>query len=241
MKKITTILMLITTVFSMNAQSITNGDFSVAATSWTDISIAPNQIAWAGEAILIVGTSSATGDFAGITQNISGLTIGTTYDVNFEITQITTAMPATAIFTADIGGTSSGFTTTGTKAVSFTATATSHVLSFKNTKTAATGNHNTNIDNVSITEVLAVQENEIFTKLVLFPNPAKTAATVRFGTNLTNVTAKVHNILGQAVQNVKVAVTATNLTLNVSSLASGLYIVTITSNEGIVKRRLVIE
>jgi hypothetical protein len=94
------------------------------------------------------------------------------------------------------------------------------------------------IDNLSVSAtegVLSTSENNI-SGLKVYPNPAKNVLNITSDSNEVKQ-VEVYNVLGKLVLSTK----ATNAPVNISSLASGVYVVKVTEEGKTASRRLVIE
>ncbi len=82
----------------------------------------------------------------------------------------------------------------------------------------------------------AVPENEV-TKVALYPNPAKDAVNILAENGLQRIT--VSNFLGQQIETIDLN-GISHYVLNTSDYATGIYLVSITTDKGVAARRLVV-
>tara|TARA_R110002049_G_scaffold80597_1_gene205005 strand:- start:358 stop:1371 length:1014 start_codon:yes stop_codon:yes gene_type:complete len=87
------------------------------------------------------------------------------------------------------------------------------------------------------TEVLGVDDNTLSTQVSVSPNPAVNTVTISNRSNLNLSTVEIYNIEGKLLQNVNVDGSAT--TLDISALASGIYMVKISSEQGSTTKKLI--
>ena len=104
--------------------------------------------------------------------------------------------------------------------------------------------NSTFVDNINVTGLLSVSENQLNENLTVFPNPATNEVNVVFS-NITfdNVDLSIVNSLGQLLKKIDRSTTngANRLTLDVSNYASGLYFVNITVDGISITKKLLIK
>jgi hypothetical protein len=86
-------------------------------------------------------------------------------------------------------------------------------------------------------DIVGIGENPLKKTVSIYPNPASTMLHVKAIDGMTGV--RIMNHLGQLVLNRNTQ--ATNFTLNVSKLQSGIYFVEITTNEGSLTEKILIK
>lgn len=104
------------------------------------------------------------------------------------------------------------------------------------------GGNNMFIDDININNGVSVTENSMVDKFSVSPNPAKDFAVVSFNIHqASKVQISLIDVMGKVINNVADAqMTAGNhdVTVNTSNLASGLYMVKITTEKGSVTQRV---
>lgn len=86
---------------------------------------------------------------------------------------------------------------------------------------------------------LSVEEQQLLDSVSLAPNPARNVVQLSFPENLKNeVTVSVINILGKTVMTTK---TQGNISIPVGHLSSGIYLITLATNQYQTSKRLVVE
>jgi len=104
--------------------------------------------------------------------------------------------------------------------------------------------NSTFVDNINVSGVLNVTENQLATAISLYPNPALSIVYVTINdASFSSVEINVTNSLGQILQNLKGATqNGTNtVSIDVSSYASGLYFVNITADGTTLTKKLLIK
>jgi hypothetical protein len=86
-------------------------------------------------------------------------------------------------------------------------------------------------------EVLGVNDNTLSSQVSVSPNPAVNTVTISNRSNINLSTVQIYNIEGKLLQTVSVDGSST--TLDISSLASGIYMVKISSEQGIATKKLI--
>ena len=90
---------------------------------------------------------------------------------------------------------------------------------------------------------IGLSENELLNGVNVYPNPATNEANVEFNlANASNVEIKVLDVTGKTIETITIdnaAAGANNANLNVANYASGIYNVTISSNEASVTKKFV--
>lgn len=104
--------------------------------------------------------------------------------------------------------------------------------------------NSTFVDNINVTGLLGISENQLNESLTMFPNPATNEVNVVFS-NITfdSVDLNIVNSLGQLLMKIDRSTTngANRLTLDVSNYASGLYFVNITADGVAITKKLLIK
>jgi hypothetical protein len=104
--------------------------------------------------------------------------------------------------------------------------------------------NSTFVDNINVSGLLGVSENELANAVSLYPNPALNEVNVSINdASFSNIEITVINSLGQKLQILKGAIqNETNtITINVSNYASGLYFVNITADGTTLSKKLLIK
>ena len=96
----------------------------------------------------------------------------------------------------------------------------------------------TNTKNFCITDVTGLGEINLSNAIAIYPNPANETITV-FANNLVVTKIEVLNIAGQVISTV--TETASTTKLNVSQIASGVYLVKTYTTEGAATKQLIIK
>lgn len=121
-------------------------------------------------------------------------------------------------------------TTYELKQYSFTASAAGeYFIGFHANSPANAGTNALFIDNVTVTETLGVGESNA-TKFAVYPNPANSVIKIS-NPNATISSVKINDINGRLVKTINV-VSSTEIQLNISDLANGVYMMDITSDKG---------
>lgn len=100
--------------------------------------------------------------------------------------------------------------------------------------------NSTFIDNINVAGTLSVNDNSLNSNLSLYPNPAENNVTVRLNNTFIN-TVTVHDIFGKEVMNITAAANQQIININSSSLASGLYLVGVKTDNGTAIKKLIIK
>ncbi len=87
------------------------------------------------------------------------------------------------------------------------------------------------------TEVLGVNDNTLSAQVSVSPNPAVNSVTITNRSSINLSSVQIYNIEGKLLQNVSVDGTST--TVDISALASGIYMVKISSDQGSTTKKLV--
>jgi serine protease AprX len=88
---------------------------------------------------------------------------------------------------------------------------------------------------------LDTEKNEL-SKVTVWPNPAKDVLNVNFGQELSNGSASLTDMSGRMVFQTKSgAISGQNLTINTSGLSSGFYVLTVTSKDKSLSKKVIIE
>ncbi|GAA3985173.1 T9SS type A sorting domain-containing protein [Hymenobacter antarcticus] len=144
-----------------------------------------------------------------------------------------TTFSATPILTATVN------TTFTAKTVAINSTSATTVIRFQ--ATSDFGNNDLGFDNVQLRVISATQNAALAATVGLYPNPAHQSfqLSVPAG-NLRTASATLSNALGQVVQTRALSATGTT-TFDVSSLAAGVYSLTLKSGNDLVVKRVVVE
>ncbi|HEX7415060.1 MAG TPA: T9SS type A sorting domain-containing protein, partial [Bacteroidia bacterium] len=86
--------------------------------------------------------------------------------------------------------------------------------------------------------VTGIEQYANSNEVSLYPNPASSSLQVTFSGNIQNTTLQITDMLGNTVKQVNIKTEKTSI--DVSYLAEGIYNISISSNEGVVNKRLVI-
>ena len=142
---------------------------------------------------------------------------------------------ATPVLTAT---TSTTFTN---KTVTIASTSATTVIRFQ--ATSDYGNDDMGIDNLRLAVVTATQNAALAATVNLYPNPAHQSFQLSVPTSLRAASASLSNTLGQVVQSRQLNLPAAGGTadFNVSSLAPGVYTLTLKSGTDLVVKRVVVE
>ncbi len=99
---------------------------------------------------------------------------------------------------------------------------------------------NTAISLVWTATPLNVSANNLQNRVVLYPNPSKGIVNIDFKSDIKNI--KVSNILGQTVynENITVATAGTVKSINLSSFNNGVYLMSVSNNEGVSSYKVVL-
>ena len=159
--RINLVLAVLFVISNINAQSVTNGEFTSASSGWSCSPETNPESIYGGNGSNTVAEVDAA---AGLCQTISGFTVGSLYKITFDCSRRTSCGPATQTLDFGIdGGALATQTVSRTGAFnltaeffSFTATATSHTIDFNGTSAGTCG---LIIDNIviSLVSVLPVE------------------------------------------------------------------------------------
>lgn len=109
------------------------------------------------------------------------------------------------------------------------------------------GNYDYDVDahGANVTEVVSVNENDFFTSMNIFPNPAQDVTNVVLGLSASaDVSIDVINMLGQTVMNQDLGTLPAGeqrTELNLSALESGMYLVNVTANGNVSTTRVTLK
>lgn len=101
-----------------------------------------------------------------------------------------------------------------------------------------------NENKMTTTDVLSVEKSVLNSSLSLYPNPTSTNLNIAFELERNDhITIDVMNIVGQIVSSQDFGTVSAGYTLktiNVSDLSSGIYLVNITANDGVITRKITV-
>lgn len=86
-----------------------------------------------------------------------------------------------------------------------------------------------------------ITENNLEKSLIIFPNPSNKQIAVDFKKMVTVIDYQVLNSEGQLIQKEEKKITTTRFSINTEKWMEGVYFITIILNEGILKKKIVIE
>ncbi|MHB8403733.1 MAG: T9SS type A sorting domain-containing protein, partial [Bacteroidia bacterium] len=98
--------------------------------------------------------------------------------------------------------------------------------------------HNNRIRMVTNPSGTGIQQFANSNEISIYPNPAKGIMNVELGIMNETATIEIYNTIGECVHHQ--IVKSSNSQIDVSNLAEGIYNISISSNEGVVNKRLVI-
>jgi hypothetical protein len=242
-------------------QTISNGGFelwppgcpvNVAPNNWTNFSssLGPDQAGTcAGTVVSYQGSShmnlvwySVNSLFEGAEQTITGLSIGTVYQIGFyaindkglyaytDPVVLDVYINSSVVFSTPVlysGGVWTAY------AVNFTATATSQTLGFRVNAGPSGTAGSVGVDAVAFNQQTGIntlfQDNE----LEIYPNPFSSQAVLQSDRLLQNVTVEMDNCLGQTVKQMK-NISGRTITLERDDLPSGVYFIKLLQDNKVV-------
>ncbi|MHB8260294.1 MAG: T9SS type A sorting domain-containing protein [Bacteroidia bacterium] len=89
-----------------------------------------------------------------------------------------------------------------------------------------------------LTNTLGIKTLNTNTIFNIYPNPASSSLQVTFSGNIQNTSIEIYNTIGECVH--RQIVKSSNCQINVADLAEGVYNLSITTNVGVVNKRLII-
>jgi len=86
---------------------------------------------------------------------------------------------------------------------------------------------------------LGVDENTLNTQIIIFPNPAQSDITISNTSNISLERADIYNVEGKLINTVDLSEMTSQKTIDVSTLAKGLYMITISSESSSITKRFI--
>ena len=109
------------------------------------------------------------------------------------------------------------------------------------TSTDEYGNVSTCDFELTVESILGVEESELNNAIVMYPNPAQNQVTISNSSNILLESAMIFDVNGKQVSQINLQDMQQEKVIDVSSLASGVYIVQIQSERASVTKRLIKE
>ena len=108
------------------------------------------------------------------------------------------------------------------------------------------GGNDLYIDDINISGVLGLDENETIFDFYVFPNPANNKANIKFNlaSRQENISINMHNVVGKKVQTIYEGILHTgsqNIPIDISQLSKGIYFINITTPQRKLVQKLIIE
>ncbi len=94
---------------------------------------------------------------------------------------------------------------------------------------------------LTIESILGITDNTLENGVIIYPNPTKGVVNITNTTSIQLESAAIYDINGRMVQNINLSNMATEMTVDVSNLASGVYMVQIQGEGGQTVKRLIRE
>jgi len=108
------------------------------------------------------------------------------------------------------------------------------------TATDASGNTSTCTFEVDIlVEVLGLEENELNAAITMYPNPANNQVTISNGSNIALNQAVIYDTNGKLINTIDLRAMQSEQVIDVASLASGIYMIQISSENATIVKRLI--
>ncbi len=163
--------------------------------------------------------------------------------VNTASYQLTVGQGQTAAAQTTVLATETGLTNTAFVLKTFTFTpTTAGVYNFgflHNSPANATGTHAIIVDSFNVTQALGTSEF-LASQFAVYPNPAKNSLTISNTANASIDKVNITDVNGRIVKDIEVA-NVTETQINVSDLTTGIYFVKMTTDQGVVTKKVIKE